>query len=255
MKGFDTLIGDSSLSIELGLLEAVLPRTCGEAGQGTKEWFLDQMFSGISSQIHHLVVAAAPILKRDASVTSDVDDSLHTILKYTHQEQILAAPATQVTSPPATQVTSPPATQVTSPPADTASTTVSAPATATGTISLPPQSPADESTEERDGEENEESKSDDQIQAEDWVKRLTMEGTDDGDDDFKEHLKNLTRGTLSWMLWLLSASTGTFKLSPRASTEKKFLEWIKRPRNERPSSPDRYRKVEKPTGKYAKQQR
>ena len=64
--------------------------------------------------------------------------------------------------------------------------------------------------------------------------QLTMPGTNDGDDDFKNHLKNLSQSTLSWMLWILSGSPGTFRESPRSSTEKKFLEWIDRPRNERP---------------------
>ena len=272
MKGFDTLAGTSSLNAELALLDVVLPRTCGEAGQGTKEWFLDRMFSGTSSQIHHLVVAAAPFLSNDPSVASDLKDALCDILKYTHQERAgetvpgtTDATQTQTQAPSPSPLTaasiptSPPAAaristssplvaapSSTSPQVAAASTSslpttmqllppaiapsVTSPTTATATATAPTQPPA----EEEESDENEAAKSDDQIQAEDWVERLTTPDTDDGDDDFKNHLKNLSRSTISWIYWILSGSTGPFRESPRASTEKKLLEWIQKSRNERP---------------------
>ena len=269
MKGFDTFEGVSSLAVERLLLEVVLPRTCGEAGQGTKEWFLDRMFSGTSSQMHHLVASAAPILIRDTDLDSELRQDLAGILKYTHEESVTAPPTTNhgtssasenespaTTTPGSSVPTSSTPASVASLSAASSSTTSSvapassarassAPASLTPTdAALSPTPgptaanllPAEEQKEEEEEEESEseQQKSEDQIQAEDWIERLLMANTDDGDDDFKEHLPNLTRSTLSWMYWLLSASTGTFKESSKPSTIKKFQEWIEKSRDERP---------------------
>ena len=89
MKGFDRLIGESSREMEEQLLNLVLPRSCGEAGQGSKEWFLDRMFSGTSSQIYALVEAAAPLLLSDDDVGVEVKKCIRDVLKYARLDKIL----------------------------------------------------------------------------------------------------------------------------------------------------------------------
>ena len=71
MKGFDLLIGESCKPMELALLALVAPRSCGADGQGSKEWFLDRMFAGTSSQVHLLIEASAPLLMSNNDITGD----------------------------------------------------------------------------------------------------------------------------------------------------------------------------------------
>ena len=272
MKGFDTLEGASSRAVELSLLDAVLPRTCGEAGQGTKEWFLDRMFSATSSQMHHLVVAAAPTLSDTTDPSSELRKHLMNVLKYTNEEDAAAtspassaptnaapsassladdaSPTTTISPASASAPAPSPAPVLLNPTSSDPSSSAQAPSIPASipTNAPPPTSPPAENTasldvepasasaaeEEEKESERQEEKSDDQIQAEDWIERLLMPNTNEGDDDFKEHLQNLTRSTLSWMHWILSASTGTFKESSKPSTVKKFQEWITKSREERP---------------------
>ena len=76
MNGFDILVGSSLPEIETQLLSLVLPRTCGKEGQGSKEWFLDRMFSGTSYQIHALILAAGPLLLADDDIDNNVKKAL-----------------------------------------------------------------------------------------------------------------------------------------------------------------------------------
>ena len=68
MNGFDKLIGESTKEIEQVLLDLVLPCSCGSDGQVSKEWFLDKMFSGTSSQIHFLIQATMPLLMSNDNI-------------------------------------------------------------------------------------------------------------------------------------------------------------------------------------------
>ena len=80
MKGFDLLFGKSTEEIEELLLDLVVPRSCGSSGQGSKEWFLDRMFSGTSSQIHSLVEAAAPLMLAEEDLDDNLRNSLEAVL-------------------------------------------------------------------------------------------------------------------------------------------------------------------------------
>ena len=97
MKGFTELVGTSSKPIEETLLALVVPRSCGASGQGSKEWFLDRMFSATSSQIHFLIHAAAPLL---ISNGDDVKESLRVIVEFTKHKGVNLAdqPAEQENS-------------------------------------------------------------------------------------------------------------------------------------------------------------
>ena len=103
MKGFDRLCGESTTEIEEILLSLVTPRSCGAAGQGSKEWFLDRMFSGTSSQIYALIEAAAPLLLPDENLHDDLKDSLKEVLEYSHLQKILDEATAAATAAPPTE--------------------------------------------------------------------------------------------------------------------------------------------------------
>lgn len=66
MKGFTLLAGERQEAAEDLLLSRVEPRTCGADGQGSREWFLERMFSGTSSTLFFLLESRIPLLFGDA---------------------------------------------------------------------------------------------------------------------------------------------------------------------------------------------
>ena len=92
MKGFLILVGKPNEEMEAVLLACVSPQTCGSEGQATKEWFLDQMFSGTSSQIHHLVKAAVPLLMSGNDLDNNQRDAVTAFLKFLQQEALVDLP-------------------------------------------------------------------------------------------------------------------------------------------------------------------
>ena len=188
-----------------------------------------------------MVTVAASILLANPDIKLEVKISIRDVLKYTKQEEAARTTLAAVATTPTAAAMTPAVAAMTL--AASAPTPASPAALPAATVSSPvaPPDPANltsaqqqSSTEVQNSaeEEKENEKSEGQIQAEDWIERLTMLHTNDGDDDFCEHLPNLTKSTLSWMHWILSESTGTFRESAKASTIKKFEEWIKKPRDQ-----------------------
>jgi hypothetical protein len=89
MKGFKLLLGEANRTAEELLLANVEPRTCGDAGQGSAEWFLDRMFSGTSSTISELIRAVAPLLhpSDDSAIYAD----FLTVLTFCGDEDLLSS--------------------------------------------------------------------------------------------------------------------------------------------------------------------
>lgn len=79
MKGFSMLLGNSSQACELLLLSNIMPRTCGADGQGSREWFLDRMFSGTSSTIAKLLDSSLQLLVGDRNLLAGDDELLESI--------------------------------------------------------------------------------------------------------------------------------------------------------------------------------
>ena len=87
LKGFKLIIGESRRSPEILLLSKVDTRTCGPEGQGSREWFVDRMFSGTSSTIHHIFKKCIPLLADDED--DDIVNSLKVVLSFTGEMKIL----------------------------------------------------------------------------------------------------------------------------------------------------------------------
>ena len=186
MHAFSLLVGKSTKAIDEKLLLHISPRSCT---QGSKEWFLDRMFSGTSSQIHLLVLASAPLLIMDGNIDDKTKDAIRTIVKFTKQEGILEPPV---------------------------------PATVTA-----PSPPPTNAEEEKNEEEKEDEKCEEQQEAESIIDRLTK-GNDNKEDDenFFMELLSIKNSSLSWIIHLLTQTEGDMKILPPSTCEKKIRGWL-----------------------------
>ena len=83
MKGFELLVGAQTKSAESLLLSKMDPQTCGSAEQSSREWFIDQMFSGTSSTIYLIFKKCIPLLVAKADgKNKEVMNAVHTVLLY-----------------------------------------------------------------------------------------------------------------------------------------------------------------------------
>ena len=87
MKGFRLIIGPKRYAVELLLLTKVEPRTCGPEGQGSREWFVDRMFSGTSSTAHAIFKKAVPVLVKEND--DEVMQALELVLSYTGEKNLI----------------------------------------------------------------------------------------------------------------------------------------------------------------------
>lgn len=196
MKGFDVLVGETTNQIESSLLALVMPRSCGAAGQGSKEWFLDRMFSGTSSQIHSLLEAAAPLLLSSQDTDDEIKNALLDVAAYANQESVLSSPEPEPEPP------------------------------------EPDPVPEEEEEEEKNNDE-EQQKSEAQETAEHWIETLTNASIQNSDDEFLRELPSIDNTTLSWMVFLLSKPDAAFKVTTKTSNLNKLRTWIKSPTEHR----------------------
>ena len=89
MKGFTLLLGDKHEEVEDLLLSNVEPRTCGSAGQGSREWFLDRMFSGTSSTVHRLLEKSVGVLIKTDENDDGLLDDITTVVKAIGSKELL----------------------------------------------------------------------------------------------------------------------------------------------------------------------
>ena len=87
MKGFQLLAGSRNQEAESLLLSKVEARTCGPEGQGSREWFIDRMFSGTSSTIHAIFKECVPLLvaeiiERDSDSDNETMEALDVVMSY-----------------------------------------------------------------------------------------------------------------------------------------------------------------------------
>ena len=87
MKGFKLIIGKKKEAAEQLLLSRVDPRTCGPEGQGSREWFVDRMFSGTSSTVHAVFKKCIPFLAEEED--DDTMSALKVVLSFTGKMDIL----------------------------------------------------------------------------------------------------------------------------------------------------------------------
>jgi hypothetical protein len=93
MKGFDDIFGtNNNPEHEVKLLSLVKPRTCGNRGQASAEWFLDCGFSATSSTADSLLVTCAKSIK----ACDDNFAHFETVLKYAKMESLLKRPSDQL---------------------------------------------------------------------------------------------------------------------------------------------------------------
>ena len=197
MHGFSLLIGESTKEIDEKILSLVAPRSCGSAGQGSKEWFLDRMFSGTSSQIHLLILASAPPLMAANDIDDRTKDEIRTIVKFLNREGILEPPAP-----------------------------------AAAPLPSPTTNDGEEQKEEEKEEESE--KCEEQKEAESIIDRLTK-GNDDKDDDekFLTELTSFENSSLSWVIHILTRASGDMKLLPTSTCERRLRGWLANSRRHR----------------------
>ena len=83
MKGYNLLVGLRTKSAKSLILSKVDPQTCRLAGQGSREWFIDQIFSGTLSTIHSIFKKCIPLLVAKADdKDKEIMNALQTVLLY-----------------------------------------------------------------------------------------------------------------------------------------------------------------------------
>ena len=79
-----------------------------------------------------------------------------------------------------------------------------------------------------EGKEDENTITEEQKEAESWIEKLTDPSTAVKDNEFLDILSTIGNDVLSWMVHLLSKNEAAFKMTGRASNEKKIKTWIEK---------------------------
>ena len=191
MKGFGILVGCSTTSVEEKLLSLVLPRTCADAGQGSKEWFLDRMFSGTSSQINQLITAAAPLLAGDDELDDEAKTALKEIADFIGEPQLFVAPDPE---------------------------------------DEPAEEEQQENENEEDKSEEQITAEDWVFMLTDKEDEPPNTPSP-SDASFRHQLPTLPNKTLAWMLHILTGADGSLSEGTNLSNKKKLEAWLRHPRD------------------------
>ena len=232
MKAFPIFLGEHSDEAETLLLANVEPRTCG---QGSREWFLDRMFSGTSSTLHKVLEICIPFLFEgdqadDAGLMQDVEMLLTFASHKALLKKIkdgLAAPSAATAAAPAMAIApSPPATAAApsppsppSPPATPAHASIAP----TAANNLPTTMDATPVVDNSTNEDIAASIHDDKTIAEEWIKKLSDPEVDN-DGQFRRELPRMATNSISWIISLVYKSP--FENIPYAAASRKIFKWL-----------------------------
>ena len=228
MKGFDVLIGQTCCPIESALLARVNPRSCGAAGQGSKEWFLDRMFSGTSSQVHLLIQAAAPLLVSDPAVHDETKNAIRKIVEYTKHNLVsdVSAPEPEpALTPEPVSTPDPQSVPAPAPVPDQTSTPAAVPPPELASTPAPAPEPESQEVVRNESPEEKEAK--------EWIVKLTDPTKTVTDDVFLAELPSIDNKAIGWMIHILSKNKGLLRINPQAANEKKIKTWLKSDRAHR----------------------
>ena len=191
MKGFNLLVGSRTKSAESLLLSKVDPRTCGSAGQGSREWFIDRMFSGTSSTIHSIFKKCIPLLVAEADgKDEEIMNALQTVLSYIDDDKSMDKIKEK--------------------------------------IKHDKEKKLQEERQIREKEEEERAINTSPTasykkEAEEWIKKLS-DPQNIVDDDFESKLETMSIATMEWIIALSTASS--FKAMTPAGAKKKIKKWL-----------------------------